>query len=532
MTETSDKRSKLYIFCAAFIVAAVFVLSSFVPVNASASVAPGDTYIWGTGGTIPFTITGSTMGETITITVRVAGTLHNAYDSAGNTATLSDNYATCVYTITDIYDYNYSITVEGEDITGVYVSRIGFLMDPASPTAEQPQPADPSGDNPEQAPPAEVQPSESDLAAVETEPAQTAAPAQTQAASAETTQAAPAATTQAAQAAQADQDDAEETSGSYEEEEPRIGDGEAEVGETTQEVIIMDAEGNLVRVTPTPTTPPRPSNIELKFSDEVELPLKWIIAALVIIGVIGTRCVLLKIEGLSGSRFLLAFIPGVEGLVDSIERKKAAKWKAEHEAQRPVLQAEKENASANFASARAAEAAREAQLARAEFIKAEQERKAAAASRNAVAPHEVKSSTAVYKQKGGVPLKSDFMFTTPVPGRNTAMNQAPSPFKPSPFKQNTAAGTNTAPQPKPAFQPKAAPQPDAQTKPAAQSSKSAAQADPDKRITPPPRPEVADAPKHPKSAAGLKEKREASRQNKPKRPIRTDNSADKEGKGD
>ena len=459
MTETSDKRSKLYIFCAAFIVAAVFVLSSFVPVNASASVAPGDTYIWGTGGTIPFTITGSTMGETITITVRVAGTLHNAYDSAGNTATLSDNYATCVYTITDIYDYNYSITVEGEDITGVYVSRIGFLMDPASPTAE-------------------------------------------------------------------------ETSGSYEEEEPRIGDGEAEVGETTQEVIIMDAEGNLVRVTPTPTTPPRPSNIELKFSDEVELPLKWIIAALVIIGVIGTRCVLLKIEGLSGSRFLLAFIPGVEGLVDSIERKKAAKWKAEHEAQRPVLQAEKENASANFASARAAEAAREAQLARAEFIKAEQERKAAAAYRNAVAPHEVKSSTAVYKQKGGVPLKSDFMFTTPVPGRNADMNQAPSPFKPSPFKQNTAAGTNTAPQPKPAFQPKAAPQPDAQTKPAAQSSKSAAQADPDKRITPPPRPEVADAPKHPKSAAGLKEKREASRQNKPKRPIRTDNSADKEGKGD
>ena len=459
MTETSDKRSKLYIFCAAFIVAAVFVLSSFVPVNASASVAPGDTYIWGTGGTIPFTITGSTMGETITITVRVAGTLHNAYDSAGNTATLSDNYATCVYTITDIYDYNYSITVEGEDITGVYVSRIGFLMDPASPTAE-------------------------------------------------------------------------ETSGSYEEEEPRIGDGEAEVGETTQEVIIMDAEGNLVRVTPTPTTPPRPSNIELKFSDEVELPLKWIIAALVIIGVIGTRCVLLKIEGLSGSRFLLAFIPGVEGLVDSIERKKAAKWKAEHEAQRPVLQAEKENASANFASARAAEAAREAQLARAEFIKAEQERKSAAAYRNAVAPHEVKSSTAVYKQKGGVPLKSDFMFTTPVPGRNADMNQAPSPFKPSPFKQNTAAGTNTVPQPKPAFQPKAAPQPDAQTKPAAQSSKSAAQADPDKRITPPPRPEVADAPKHPKSAAGLKEKREASRQNKPKRPIRTDNSADKEGKGD
>ena len=453
MTETSDKRSKLYIFCAAFIVAAVFVLSSFVPVNASASVAPGDTYIWGTGGTIPFTITGSTMGETITITVRVAGTLHNAYDSAGNTATLSDNYATCVYTITDIYDYNYSITVEGEDITGVYVSRIGFLMDPASPTAE-------------------------------------------------------------------------ETSGSYEEEEPRIGDGEAEVGETTQEVIIMDAEGNLVRVTPTPTTPPRPSNIELKFSDEVELPLKWIIAALVIIGVIGTRCVLLKIEGLSGSRFLLAFIPGVEGLVDSIERKKAAKWKAEHEAQRPVLQAEKENASANFASARAAEDAREAQLARAEFIKAEQERKAAAASRNAVAPHEVKSSTAVYKQKGGVPLKSDFMFTTPVPGRNAAMNQAPSPFKPSPFKQNTAAGTNTAPKTEVQAKP-------VQPKPkTAQSSKSAAQADPDKRITPPPRPEVADAPKHPKSAAGLKEKREASRQNKPKRPIRTDNSADKEGKGD
>ena len=515
MTETSDKRSKLYIFCAAFIVAAVFVLSSFVPVNASASVAPGDTYIWGTGGTIPFTITGSTMGETITITVRVAGTLHNAYDSAGNTATLSDNYATCVYTITDIYDYNYSITVEGEDITGVYVSRIGFLMDPASPTAEQPQPADPSGDNPEQDPPAEVQPSEPDPAAVETEPAQTAAPAQTQAASAATTQ-----------AAQADQDDAEETSGSYEEEEPRIGDGEAEVGETTQEVIIMDAEGNLVRVTPTPTTPPRPSNIELKFSDEVELPLKWIIAALVIIGVIGTRCVLLKIEGLSGSRFLLAFIPGVEGLVDSIESKKAAKWKAEHEAQRPVLQAEKEDASANSASARAAEAAREAQLARAEFIKAEQERKAAAASRNAVAPHEVKSSTAVYKQKGGVPLKSDFMFTTPVPGRNAAMNQAPSPFKPSPFKQNTAAGTNTAPKTEVQAKP-------VQPKPkTAQSSKSAAQADPDKRITPPPRPEVADAPKHPKSAAGLKEKREASRQNKPKRPIRTDNSADKEGKGD
>lgn len=202
----------------------------------------------------------------------------------------------------------------------------------------------------------------------------------------------------------------------------------------------MDANGNLITVTPTPTPFPVMAGNAIKFSDDAPFPWKPVLIGIIIIAVLGTRYVMLKNRGLRGGNLVLEFVPGVSDIVDKIQRRgtkieqKAATDKYDY---------------SNSTAARAAEAAREAQLARAEFAKAQQERMmanpttqlqgtrtpvkrppSANATRTPTRPGAQKTASQSSAPKG-IKTNEGFKFVAPVASQFAKDDEAdaPSPFK-------------------------------------------------------------------------------------------------------
>jgi hypothetical protein len=214
------------------------------------------------------------------------------------------------------------------------------------------------------------------------------------------------------------------------------------VAETTVPIVIMDAQGNLITVTPTPTPFPHMSGTSLSVGrTSVQFPWKAIAIGVVVIAVLGTRYMMLKSRGLRGGNLALEFVPGVSDFVDKMQRKGRTKIE-----ETPVAQ---KGDYSNTTSFKAAEAAREAQLARAEFAKAQAERKQMAAMANNTAPATPTGLKAPVKRpssaaaQSGIKTAPGFKFTAPVMDPLTA-DTAPSPFKPSASAAASKPATTSA----------------------------------------------------------------------------------------
>ena len=136
---------------------------------------------------------------------------------------------------------------------------------------------------------------------------------------------------------------------------------------TTVPIVILDANGNLVTVTPTPTPFPYMAGV-VNMNDNVKFPLKQVLIALVIVALIGTRYVLLRSRGLHGTDLVLEFVPFVSDIEEKIRHAKGTGISETSSSDKYSY--------ANSTAARTAEAAREAQQARAEFAQAARERAA------------------------------------------------------------------------------------------------------------------------------------------------------------
>lgn len=382
--------SKVLALIALLAVSAFYVFLSPASVLADASVSTSNVQTWGSGGLISFNISGVSTGEIINVTISTTGTILSAYDNMGSTVLVYGETATCAFTVYDPSISYYQIAVEGVNISGLSAS---VWVTPAEVPAEPEQPAEQ---------PAAEEPAAEEPAAEE-----------------------PAAEPQAAAVQIATITEATEATEEAVEEE---GGEETAPTETTVPRVIMDAAGNLIVVTPTPTSFPRmeSNNVELR-TNVGAFPVKPVIGGLVIIAILGARFVILKTRGLRGKQLAIEFIPTVGEIYDRAQFKKSQKRLKEK------MEKEQKAKSApdgtNSASAKAAEAAREAQIARAEFAKAAQERKAAAA---AAGTPTARSGKQPAKPQG---IKTDpgFKFTAPTakPSISNGDANAPSPFKPS-----------------------------------------------------------------------------------------------------
>ena len=215
-----------------------------------------------------------------------------------------------------------------------------------------------------------------------------------------------------------------------------------ETEETTVPIVIMDAQGNLITVTPTPTPFPRMSGSTLSFNNStVNFPFKKVAIGIIIIAVLGTRYFMLKSRGLRGGNLALEFVPGVSDVVEKIQRKKGTKIQ-----ETPKTETHDYSQST---AARAAEAAREAQQARAEFAKAQAERRQMAQENAALAgtkPPVKRTSSAPGNAKAkqepeGIKMAPGFKFTAPIPGQSWTENPGQ---QASPFKSNAAPAASAS----------------------------------------------------------------------------------------
>lgn len=480
-----------------------YVLINPSDVSAMANVSSGTGQAWGTTAQIPIRISNASAGETITCTVTVDGTISRCYDSQDHEGSVSGSSATCTLTVSNgninTIQAWYCIFVTGEDITSISLSRVecGGGSTPSPSPSPSPVPATPS-----------PVPAATTPAPAQTEPAQTQAPAPVQPAAdpvapavdpgaapavdpgaaapaadsgavpaadpaapaadpAAPADAQPVADTTAAPAAQPqqggnngggqansgnnDSDDEDET-------EETVETGETE--ETTVPIVIMDAQGNLITVTPTPTPFPRMNGSTLTFDNTTfNFPFKQVAIYVIIIAVLGTRYFMLKSRGLRGANLALEFVPGVSDIVDKIQRSKGTKI-----AEAPKTE---KNDYSQSTAARAAEAAREAQQARAEYAKAAAERNMAQSSPTAVAgvktpvkrpasasaarPAASRPASAAGSAKPvpkakpqepeGIKMAPGFKFTAPIPGQSWTENPESAA---SPFKPNASAATSRA----------------------------------------------------------------------------------------
>jgi len=214
-----------------------------------------------------------------------------------------------------------------------------------------------------------------------------------------------------------------------------------ETEETTVPIVIMDAQGNLVTVTPTPTPFPHMSGSTLTFNNStVNFPFKKVAIGIIIIAVLGTRYFMLKSRGLRGGNLALEFVPGVSDVVEKIRRKKGTKIQ-----EAPKTETHDYSQST---AARAAEAAREAQQARAEFAKAAAERRQMSQNNAALAgtkPPVKRTSSAPGNAKAkqepeGIKMAPGFKFTAPIPGQSWTENLEQA----SPFKSNAAPAASAS----------------------------------------------------------------------------------------
>ncbi len=470
-----------------------------------ANVSSGTGQAWGTTAQIPIRISNASAGETITCTVTVDGTISRCYDSQDHEGSVSGSSGTCTLTVSNgninTIQAWYCIFVTGEDITSISLTRVecGGGSTPSPLPSPSPVPATPS-----------PVPAATTPAPAQTEPAQTQAPAPVQPAAdpaapavdpgvapaapaadpgavapaADPGAVAPAADPGAAPAADpaapADAQPVETTAApaaqpqggnngggqannnndSDDEDEPEETTETVETEETTVPIVIMDAQGNLITVTPTPTPFPRMNGSTLTFDNATfTFPIKQVAIYVIIIAVLGTRYFMLKSRGLRGGALALEFIPGVSDIVDKIQRSKGTKI-----AEAPKT--EKSDYSQSTA-ARAAEAAREAQQARAEYAKAAAERNMAQSSPMAVAgvkapvkrpasasaarPAASRPASAAGSAKPvpkakpqepeGIKMAPGFKFTAPIPGQSWTENPE---GVPSPFKPNTSVASGSA----------------------------------------------------------------------------------------
>ncbi|MCQ2515356.1 MAG: hypothetical protein MJ094_00650 [Saccharofermentans sp.] len=152
-----------------------------------------------------------------------------------------------------------------------------------------------------------------------------------------------------------------------------------ETVETTVPIVIIDVNGNEIIVTPTPTPTPVPRYISMLVdsnSDENKT-IRNIINAVVIAAILLARLVALKIQGARGADYLIDFIPFgiVRGIIDNVQYSQEKRRRMK-EPEKNNGYMEREHNHVN-SSASAAEAAKAAQEARAEFARAAAERKAA-----------------------------------------------------------------------------------------------------------------------------------------------------------
>lgn len=412
--------SKIRATLAVLFVAAFFVYFNILNVLAVATVSTSNVQTWGTGGLISFNISGVSVGEVINVNITTPGTILYAYDNVGSNILIYGESVACQVTVTDPNMSYYQVAVEGVDITGLSASV--WISQPEEPT----EPAPPPSEEPvtEPAPVEQTSPAEP-VSETPTEP-QPAQPVQTTQTSATTAATTEAETVEEAEAA------SEESS-------------EDESTETTVPLVVMNADGNLVVVTPTPTSFPYMESRTFDFNDkEFEFPIRYVVGSLIIIAILGTRFVLLRNRGLRGKNLAIEFIPTIADIHDKRQWKKSQEiFKKREEAR-----AKKEHDGSNAASARAAEAAREAQIARAEMMREAQERKEAAqALANSRTSSSGKSSSGTGASRSAVPGKPTakrppapkgiqtapgFKFTVPVPepiSQEELQINRPSPFK-------------------------------------------------------------------------------------------------------
>lgn len=154
--------------------------------------------------------------------------------------------------------------------------------------------------------------------------------------------------------------------------------------ETTVPIVIIDVNGNEIVVTPTPTPTPFPRYIAMFVDPNDSMAgFPWkIVNVLLVIAIIVARLVALKIQGAKGLDYAIDFVPFgiVRSIVDNIQYSQDKRRRMK-EPEKNNGYMERENNHAN-SSASAAEAAKAAQEARAEFAKAAAERNAAKASAN------------------------------------------------------------------------------------------------------------------------------------------------------
>lgn len=379
---------KLRALIAVLFVSAFFV--AFMPVNVSAdaSVSTSNVQTWGSGGLISFNISGVSTGEIINVTISTTGTILSAYDNMGSTVLVYGETATCAFTVNDPSISYYQIAVEGVNISGLSASV--WVSAPEAP--EEPE-----------------QPAEAEQPAEPAEPEQPAAEA-------------PADPQPAADAVQV----AVITEAS-EEEVPEAEEGEesAAPSETTVPRVIMDAAGNLIVVTPTPTSFPYMESTNVELKTHAPFPVKPVIGSLVIIAILGARFAILKSRGLKGKQLAIEFIPTVGEIYDRAQFKKSQKRRKQLE----LAKQKEQTDTSNSASARAAEAAREAQKAREELKKAAEERNALMQKTSAATNRSGRPS-----QPKGIKTDPGFKFTAPLAKPsidNSELNTA------SPFKQVT-----------------------------------------------------------------------------------------------
>ena len=447
-------------------IALLFTLASNVRADASVSTDPRT---WGNGGMVGVSVSNGQSGETITVVATVEGDITNATTSAGS---ISVDGNTITATVDADQLYYFYIGIEGTDITGISASAsVSGSPAPTEPEPTVPAPTEPAPTQPTQTQPTQATPAPSQT--TQTQPAQTQ-PAQTTATSATTaatqapaattaaTTAAPAATTTAATAAATTTAAAQPNSNSGSSAAPAGGsaapaaepvatepavtpaDGAAapaaidaaaagiinadnvssnqdnndadtnddadtdETAESTEEttvpIIILDEDGNEIMVTPTPTPFPRMSG-RITYDDSTNyFPWKPLLISVVVIAVLAARYMVLKAQGLHGGDLALEFIPGVSDIVDKLSRK-GTKIEA-----RTTSAYDYSNSTAR----RAAEAAREAQEARAEFARTQQAAKASA-------PAAIEGVKAPVKRTA--PASENAAKEEPKIGR-------PSPFKP------------------------------------------------------------------------------------------------------
>ena len=411
--------SRFYAVFILFCFAIGYVLTDSASVFAMANVTSNGGSGWGTTGQIPINISNASVGETISCTIRVDGTLTRCYDSQDHEGSVSGNTGTCVLTVNNgnintIQSW-YCIFVTGENITSVTLTSVtcgggttpttAATTQPTTPTTTQPPATTPQATTPAPAqtnptnpapaqtepgtpvstaaptaapvqPDAQVQPAAPAADVQPAVPAQDAPaeapaaaapaePAATEAAPEEATEAAAAAAPQEAAANPQNNDNSGDAGDAAAAEETDAEPTES-TEQTTVPIIIMDAEGNLISVTPTPTPFPYMSGTtSMKYSDDFAFPLKQVLIVLAGIAILGARFFVLKARGLRGGSLLLEFVPGVSDAVDRL-RRRGTKIEQSNTAGRYDY--------SNSTSARVAEAAREAQQARAEFARAARER--------------------------------------------------------------------------------------------------------------------------------------------------------------